>query len=217
MIARSAILVGLASALLLAWAPASALAAGAEQEESWGYDLSHDLMSPFCPGRTLATCPSPQAAELVQWIVMQEAAGASQEQVVEMLIERFGEEILGAPPAEGITLWAYVFPVLGFLVGGGLAFVVLRRIVASGPVVSGSMVSEAVVVGRDPAVGEGRTETRAGASDSTSDSISGSTGAPGGDESEGVREASHGAAALREGEDDDLARIVDADLDRRSA
>jgi cytochrome c-type biogenesis protein CcmH len=104
----------------------------ASAEKTWGYDLAHELMSPFCPGRTLATCPSPQAAELVQWIVTQEAAGASRDEVVAVLVERYGEEILGAPPAEGITLWAYVFPVLGFLVGGVLAFVVLRRIVAGG-------------------------------------------------------------------------------------
>ena len=79
-------------------------------------------MSPFCPGRTLASCPSPQAAELVQWIVMQEAAGATREEVIEILVERYGEEILGAPPAEGITLWAYVFPVLGFVLFGGVSF-----------------------------------------------------------------------------------------------
>ena len=47
-----------------------------------------------------------------------------------MLIERFGEEILGAPPAEGITLWAYVFPVAGFVGGGGIVAVALRRIVS---------------------------------------------------------------------------------------
>ena len=101
-------------------------------EDSWGYELRHDLMSPFCPGRTLASCPSPQAAELAQWIVVQEAGGASREQVIEMLIERYGEEILGAPPAKGITLWAYVFPIAGFLVGGGLVLLVLRRIVGAG-------------------------------------------------------------------------------------
>ena len=99
-------------------------------EEPWGYALGHDLMSPFCPGRTLATCPSPDAAELVQWIVVQEAAGVTKQQVIEILIERYGEQILAAPPAEGITLWAYIFPVLGFLVGGGGAFLALRRIVA---------------------------------------------------------------------------------------
>jgi cytochrome c-type biogenesis protein CcmH len=97
---------------------------------SWAYDLAADLMSPFCPGRTLAACPSPDAAELIQWIALQEAAGASREEVVAVLVERHGEAILGAPPARGITLWAYVFPVLGFLAFGGVAIFVLRRIVS---------------------------------------------------------------------------------------
>jgi len=204
-------LAGLIAALLLAWAPAPAAAAA--EPESWGYDLSHDLMSPFCPGRTLATCPSPQASELVQWIVMQEAAGASREQVVEMLIERFGEEILGAPPAEGITLWAYVFPVAGFLVGGGLVFLVLRRIVASGPVLAGAVADGAAV--SVPAAGApaaGRAETRGGGSVTTPGPR---PGKPGGPERDGLREASRGDEARAV--DEDLARIVDAELAGRSA
>lgn len=108
------------------------LSAGAAFAEDWGYDLGAELMSPFCPGRTLSSCPSPQAAELVQWIVTQEAAGATKEEVLEILVERWGEEILGAPPAKGITLWAYIFPVLGFVLLGGVAFVVLRNISSGG-------------------------------------------------------------------------------------
>jgi cytochrome c-type biogenesis protein CcmH len=104
----------------------------------WSYDLAGELMSPYCPGRTLAACPSPQAAELIQWIVVQEAGGATKDQVVEMLIERFGEEILGAPPARGITLWAYILPALGFTLGGGLVVVALRRLVRKVPVVDAS-------------------------------------------------------------------------------
>jgi cytochrome c-type biogenesis protein CcmH/NrfF len=107
-----------------------AAAAPASSGPSWAYDLAGELMSPFCPGRTVASCPSPQATELIQWIAMQEAAGATREEVIAMLIERHGEEILGAPPAKGITLWAYVFPVLGFAAFGGIAVRVLRRIVA---------------------------------------------------------------------------------------
>ncbi|MEZ4278830.1 MAG: cytochrome c-type biogenesis protein CcmH [Myxococcota bacterium] len=105
-------------------------AAGAGSTPSWAYDLAGDLMSPFCPGRTVASCPSPQATELIQWIAMQEAAGATREEVVAMLVAKHGEEILGAPPAKGITLWAYVFPVLGFVAFGGIAALVLRRIVS---------------------------------------------------------------------------------------
>lgn len=106
-----------------------ALLAGAAQAEGWGYDLGDELMSPFCPGRTLSSCPSQQASELVQWIVTQEAAGTTREEILEILIERYGEEILGAPPAKGITLWAYILPVAGFVIFGGVAFFVLRRIV----------------------------------------------------------------------------------------
>jgi cytochrome c-type biogenesis protein CcmH len=108
------------------------LAAGGAAAKSWSYDLAGDLMSPYCPGRTLSSCPSPQAAELVQWMVVQESGGATKEQVIEMLVERFGEEILGAPPAKGITIWAYVLPILGFVLGGGFVGVALRRIVARG-------------------------------------------------------------------------------------
>ncbi len=149
--------------------------------KSWGYDLASELMSPYCPGRTLASCPSPQAAELVQWMVLQEAAGSTQEEVVAILIERFGEEILGAPPAKGITLWAYIFPVLGFVVGGGLAFVALRRIVAAD---------------RNP-------------SDVIATSPSSSSGEPGA--------AGSGPPGLESAvpADDELARMVDADLAAR--
>jgi cytochrome c-type biogenesis protein CcmH len=106
------------------------LGASGVAAKSFSYDLAGELMSPYCPGRTLSSCPSPQAAELVQWMVVQESGGATREQIVDMLVERFGEEILGAPPAKGIMLWAYVVPMLGFVLGGGLVAVVLRRIVA---------------------------------------------------------------------------------------
>lgn len=157
---------------------------GVASAEPWAYDLSAELMSPYCPGRTLASCPSPQAAELVQWMVMQEAAGSSQEEVVAILIERFGEGILGAPPAEGINLWAYIFPVLGFLVGGGLAFVVLRRIVG----------------GTDAADSTSQTAT----------AVSGTSPAS----NAAVRPASPNAPPTAAA-DDELARLVDAELAAR--
>ncbi len=108
------------------------LFAGDAFAKPWGYDLGSELMSPYCPGRTVSSCPSPQAAELVQWIVSQEAAGSTREEVLAILIERFGEEILAAPPAKGVNLWIYILPILGFVVGGGLAAYALRRIVAGG-------------------------------------------------------------------------------------
>lgn len=110
-------------------------AAAQEQEPDvdWAYALAHETMSPFCPGRTLAECPSPNAAELRMWIINQAAAGATREEVNAMLYERFGEEVLrAAPKAEGWGLSAYVIPIAFFLLGGPGVFWLIRRMVARG-------------------------------------------------------------------------------------
>jgi cytochrome c-type biogenesis protein CcmH/NrfF len=101
---------------------------GASGPPAWAYQMAHDLMSPFCPGRTLAACPSPQADQLRQWILFQAAAGQSQEELEATLFERFGDVLLSAPKAEGgWGISAYAIPIGGFLLGGPLvAFVIFR-------------------------------------------------------------------------------------------
>ncbi|MBA3545361.1 MAG: cytochrome c-type biogenesis protein CcmH [Nannocystis sp.] len=51
--------------------------------------LSHDLMSPYCPGRTIATCPSPQARKLESNILNQALAGKTRVEIEAQLAERF--------------------------------------------------------------------------------------------------------------------------------
>ena len=134
---RRSTALGLALALLVAAPLASAQEpavdpmgpAGAGAPD-WGYSIAHELMSPFCPGRTLAACPSPQADQLRQWILLQAAAGASQEEVEQMLFDRFGAEVMrSSPKAEGgWGISAYAIPVGGFLVGGAFVAWMIRRL-----------------------------------------------------------------------------------------
>jgi cytochrome c-type biogenesis protein CcmH/NrfF len=78
-----------------------------------GYDdtraqrLFGELMSPFCPGLTLATCPSPGADSLRDDIRTRLALGASPRQIRTRYAAAWGEEILGAPPWRGwgVALW----------------------------------------------------------------------------------------------------------------
>ena len=116
------------SSLLLVAALLGPALADAQQGEAagWGYSLAHELMSPFCPGRTLAQCTSPQAQELRQWILMQEAAGATRAEVRANLLERYGDAIRSAPKPEGWGLSAYLLPLVFFLGGGGLVVIFLR-------------------------------------------------------------------------------------------
>jgi len=107
--------------------------AGTAVAEGWAYSLAGELLSPYCPGRTLADCPSQDAQTLRVWLITQEAAGRSQADVESELVDRFGEEILGAPPARGFGLMAYVVPFVAFGLGGIVVVVFLRRQVARAP------------------------------------------------------------------------------------
>lgn len=120
---RRALLLAACAATLQA-TPASVWAAG---DEGWAYNLAAELLSPYCPGRTLADCPSQDAQTLRVWLITQAAAGRSRADVEAELVDRFGEEILAAPPTRGFGLTAYVVPVAAFGLGGLLVAVFLRR------------------------------------------------------------------------------------------
>ena len=120
----------------------AAPAPGASDPEGWSYQLWNELMSPYCPGRSLAACPSSQADTLRMWILTQEAAGASKAEVEEQLYERYGDVILAAPRAQGFGITAYAIPVVVFLAGGLLVTVFLRRTTARGDEPSGARVPD---------------------------------------------------------------------------
>jgi cytochrome c-type biogenesis protein CcmH/NrfF len=102
-------------------------AGSAPAPEGWAYAVAREIMSPFCPGRTLAECPSPQAQTLRAWLLVQEAAGRSRAEVEAELLERYGDQILALPPARGFGLTAYAIPVAVFLAGGAVVALFLRR------------------------------------------------------------------------------------------
>lgn len=59
------------------------------------HDLANDLMSPYCPGRTIASCPSPNARKLETHIREQAEAGKTRQEIEKSLVERFGSDIQG--------------------------------------------------------------------------------------------------------------------------
>lgn len=134
--------------LFLSGVVLSSAVAAEEEKEEWGYQLSHELMSPFCPGRTLAACSSPQAADMRVWIVEQEEAGRSEEEVKAELYQSYGEIMRSSPLASGGGQWAYIIPVVLILLGAGVVVFFLKRqgtsdgISVIGPVAEGPPVEE---------------------------------------------------------------------------
>ena len=85
-----------------------------EQEAS---KLFNKVMSPFCPGRTIANCPSPQAAQLQVAIKDKLSNGESPEAIEEELYATFGDELRAIPRARGFNLLAWGIPGLFFVLG----------------------------------------------------------------------------------------------------
>ena len=84
-------------------------------------------MSPFCPGLTLADCPSPNAFTMRGDIERRLKNGESRQAIVDELVKTYGAQILADPSDTpiGSIVWGVPFA-LSVLAAAGLAFF-LRR------------------------------------------------------------------------------------------
>lgn len=80
--------------------------------ENIAQELSDQIMSPYCPGRTLSACPSDDARKLRQQISHQLSQGYSKDAVTRQLIGIYGKEILGKPAYKGFGITAWILPII---------------------------------------------------------------------------------------------------------
>jgi cytochrome c-type biogenesis protein CcmH/NrfF len=89
--------------------------------------LYHEVMSPFCPGLTLADCPSPAAFELRKTIATRLSQGETREAIVSELVATYGPQILADPSDTPIGRVVWGVPIaVSLLAALGLA-AFLRR------------------------------------------------------------------------------------------
>lgn len=126
----------LAGATTAAWAPEPAAALGEqateERVEADYRRLVGELMSPFCQGLTLENCPTSGAAEMRRQIHDWLVAGKSPDEVIDLLVDEWGEAILGAPRFRGIGILAWILPGVAAGVAGAWVALWLRRRAGNG-------------------------------------------------------------------------------------
>jgi cytochrome c-type biogenesis protein CcmH/NrfF len=102
--------------------PASGGAAGPSkpsfEAEQAATALSNELMSPFCPGRTLSACPSENARKVERWMATEFDAGRSKAEIKAELEVRFGDKV-------GTQLDGTILAISGALALLGLFVVIL--------------------------------------------------------------------------------------------
>ena len=114
-------------AVLVALCTPAAAAGASEEVAQRAHSMARDVMSPFCPGRTLADCPSPDAAALREQIRAMLQDGVSEERVRSQLREQYGDIVVGVP--RGAVGWA--LPGVLLALGVGVLIYALRRLSAS--------------------------------------------------------------------------------------
>lgn len=73
--------------------------------EDIALELAGELPSPFCPGRSIASCSSGAARVVEQEMVEMAKSGKSKAEIETILTQRFGTEVMGTP-IRGDLVWA---------------------------------------------------------------------------------------------------------------
>jgi cytochrome c-type biogenesis protein CcmH len=102
-------------------------AAGASEQRPTLEDLEDEVVCPVCKPETLEMSSSPIAERMRSFIRERIEAGDTKSEIKERLVAEFGEEVLAAPPREGLNLVAWVLPLAGLLVAGVALALLARR------------------------------------------------------------------------------------------
>ncbi len=65
-------------------------------------------------------------------IVQQLDQGQSEEQIIQLFVTQYGEQVLASPPKKGFNLTAWILPFAVILVGGGVIYFLIKKWVRTG-------------------------------------------------------------------------------------
>lgn len=121
----------LAAVLVFDVKPASAVIETYEfsssELEARYHRLSQELRCPKCQNQNIADSNAPISQDLRQLLFRQLEAGASDEQILNDMVARYGEFVRYRPSAQGATLWLWLAPALLLVLALLILVTVVRR------------------------------------------------------------------------------------------
>ncbi len=90
-------------------------------------DLSAELRCPKCQNQNIADSNAPIAKDLRQTLHQQLEQGASDDEILEYMVARYGEFVRYRPRFSGATMLLWLAPALLLLLGIGVVAMTLRR------------------------------------------------------------------------------------------
>ncbi len=94
--------------------------------------IAKQMYCPVCENEPLDACATAACQQWRAQISQMLSEGQTEQQIKDYFVARFGVRVLAQPPAQGISLWLYVLPIVGLIVGVVIIVWVLRRLRARG-------------------------------------------------------------------------------------
>ena len=95
-------------------------------------EIEKNLICYACPGEPLNIDRCSGGDQMRATIDSMLAEGKGKEEILAFFVERFGDEILTAPPKKGFNLVAYAAPFVGLVIGAAIASVLVGKWAAAG-------------------------------------------------------------------------------------
>ncbi|NQW24343.1 MAG: cytochrome c-type biogenesis protein CcmH [SAR202 cluster bacterium] len=94
--------------------------------ESEAQTIDRMLMCPVCPAQTINQSQVAIALQMRQIVREMLAQGNDRDEILDFFVERYGKDILAAPPKSGANLVAWLLPIGGFIAAIVGAFFIIR-------------------------------------------------------------------------------------------
>ncbi len=136
----SAVLVATQTGRIHAQTPEPASSDSAPSEaafsESEAQGIDRMIMCPVCPAETIDQAQVQIALQMRAMVREMLGEGKDREEILDFFVERYGQDILGAPPKSGAALVAWLLPAGGVLAAIVAVFFIIRSMTRHAPVLA---------------------------------------------------------------------------------
>ena len=111
---------------VLSLAPAVYAQSPGDELEKEAQAIDRMIMCPVCPAETIDQAQVEISFQMRAVIREMLAEGRSREEILDYFVDRYGPDILAAPPKKGANLLAWILPIVGVALGLAGVFLVIR-------------------------------------------------------------------------------------------
>ncbi len=101
--------------------------------ESQAQGIDRMIMCPVCPAETIDQAQVEISRQMRVIVREMLAEGKDRDDILDFFVERYGQDILAAPPKSGANLVAWLLPVGGVMAALAAVFFIVRSMTRRGP------------------------------------------------------------------------------------